>query len=633
VVIPLLLALWAGPSSSAPVREVAQLQFYSAFWPNLHHTLYVAGLPAGPTAASVLRENLTAGMTGEDRAVWERGVAYYARQLSVKDLRTGDRMAAINEALSAAGDALDAGGAISHEHVSMLQAVAPVYRRVLWPEHDRLNREWIDNVAGRLEQLAPAIVPRLVRVYDTPWFSAPVRVDITYYGRAYTYLRPRQHTVMASADPDYAGWAGAEMVLHEASHGLVDRLATEIDRQSALVKREPRDLWHLALFYMVGEITRETLAARGVPYTPYLYAAGVIDRGWPGERVRLESRLKRYVDEERTAMSDGMNAWLAPGLFTFRIGFWNSLHHFLYVLGRAKNNLPDAQREAVVNAPKDVEGLASRSEAERAAWEDAVAFYAAGPSKKDAVFDSDLVRQTRRIAANGSAPDVSGSDLDPALVATLKKAAPIYRAVWWPRHQRAAAARRDELQALVETHGEALVKRLTSLYHTTWPAEPRTIDLVAYANWAGAYSTDEGLIVIGSMDDYGGTLALEALLHESSHQWDEEIQRRLSEIAAKVGKRVPPNLSHALIFYTTGAIVKEAFPSHVPLGEKAGVWNRGLASLKPLLERDWQPYLRGETTFEAAIAAVIDDARSPLTRSASAMANAPPAAAASAPGR
>ena len=292
-------------------------------------------------------------------------------------------------------------------------------------------------------------------------------------------------------------------------------------------------------------------------------------------------------------------------LFTFRVGFWNNLHHFLYVLGRARNNAPDARREAVVNAPKDVEGLAARSEAERAAWDEAVAFYAAGPSKKDAVFDGDLVRQTQRIAAARDTTDLPGTDLDPALAAMLARAAPIYRAVWWPRHQRAAAARRDELQALVEKHGDALVKRLTSLYGTTWPDDPRTIDLVAYSNWAGAYSTDGGLIVIGSLNDYGGSLALESLLHESSHQWDSEMDRRLSAIAAKSGKPLPPLLSHALIFYTTGEIVKEAFPGHVPLGEKAGVWNRGLAPFKLVLEQYWQPYIRGRGTFDEAIAAVL----------------------------
>jgi len=298
---------------------------------------------------------------------------------------------------------------------------------------------------------------------------------------------------------------------------------------------------------------------------------------------------------------------LAPDPFSFRIGFWNNLHHFLYVLGRSHNGESDARRRAVANAPADVDGLSARSDAERAAWDEAIRFYANRLSKKDAVFDSDLVRVTRALAAAPDASDLSGLGLDPQLVATLQNAAPIYRAVWWPRHQRADSARRDELQALVEQHGDAMVKRLTTIYRTTWPSQPRTIDLAAYTNWAGAYSTDAGLIVVASTDvDQSGALGLETLLHESSHQWDDEIAGRLSAIAANVGRPVPDDLSHALIFYTSGEIVGESFRDYVPYAVKNGLWNHsGLRPLKPLLDQYWRPHIRGAGTFEDAIAQVL----------------------------
>ena len=70
-----------------------------------------------------------------------------------------------------------------------------------------------------------------------------------------------------------------------------------------------------------------------------------------------------------------------------------------------------------------------------------------------------------------------------------------------------------------------------------------------------------------------------------THDASERVGHDDIAIAATSGKRLPPQLSHALIFYTTGEIVKEAFPGHIPLGEKAGVWNRGLAPFKPVLER------------------------------------------------
>ncbi len=331
----------------------------------------------------------------------------------------------------------------------------------------------------------------------------------------------------------------------------------------------------------------------------------------------------------------------ADARFTFRIGFWNNLHHFLYVLGRARNNAPDARRDAVSHAPADTEGLAERSDVQRAAWDEAIAFYAAGPSKQDAVFDADLVRQTQLLAATADGVDPSAPGLDPALVAVLKKAAPVYRAVWWPRHRQADVARRDDVQALAMRYADGLVKRLTAVYGTSWPAEPRRIDLVAYANWAGAYSTDGGLIVFASTDPaIAGLLGLEILLHESSHQWDDQIHERLAAAAAKAGKPLPVDLSHTLIFYTTGDIVAQAFPDYVPYAVKFGLWNRGgFARLKPILDRYWQPYLRGKTGFDEAIGAVItaaalkQPAHPRVTRSASAKATAPATAAPSGPGR
>ena len=132
------------------------------------------------------------------------------------------------------------------------------------------------------------------------------------------------------------------------------------------------------------------------------------------------------------------------------------------------------------------------------------------------------------------------------------------------------------------------------------------IDLVAYTNWAGAYSTTGPLIEVASVyENTGGAIGLEILLHESSHQWDDEILSRVSAIAREQRKAVPDTLTHALIWYTTGTVVSELVPGHVPYAEKYGLWNRGgLVQLKPLLDKHWRPYLQGKSTFDAALAAV-----------------------------
>jgi hypothetical protein len=297
----------------------------------------------------------------------------------------------------------------------------------------------------------------------------------------------------------------------------------------------------------------------------------------------------------------------APSPFIFRAGFWSNLHHFLYVLGRARNGEPDSRRDAVARAPQDVEGLAERPEAERYAWEEAVRFYAGGLSRKDLVFDKSLIDTTRLLAEAADASDLSGAPLDPVLAKTLRSAAPVYRAVWWPRQLRADAARQRDLEQQLAAQGAAAVKRLTSIYGTTWPAQPRLVNLSAYANWAGAYSTDGGLIVFSSTDDaIVGSAGLEILLHESSHQWDDEIERRLRRVADPQATRVPRDLSHMLIFYTSGEVVRELVSGYVPYAVKNGVWDRGsFRGAKPILDSYWQPYLQGTGTFDEAVAAIL----------------------------
>lgn len=298
-----------------------------------------------------------------------------------------------------------------------------------------------------------------------------------------------------------------------------------------------------------------------------------------------------------------------PGsLFRFHTDeLWLNLHHFLYVLGRADAKMPDAMREAVVNAPADAErGLATLSSDERKTWKDAVAFYAAGPSKKDAVFDSELPKMTHGLAQAGGGQNLAGAPLDADLRAMLESVAPIYRKTWWPAHEAANIEWRDAVQTYVDRHGQAVLAFITRAYGMAWPADGFPVHLSGYANWAGAYSTDDTLLVISSLDrGTRGLSGLETVFHEAMHQWDGSIQSLLSEQARRSGKRVPPGLSHALIWVTAGEAVRRVAPGYVPNADTFGIWQRGMQSLKGPIEAAWTPYLDGRGTRDEALAALM----------------------------
>jgi hypothetical protein len=293
----------APAEASDVVGEVASLRFHSAFWINLHHTLYAEawarrGVPPARSLAGAFPQPLAADLTADERAAWDRAVAYYDRALASRDLLDDDAMDQIRQSLLAPEHR-----GLAPEHAAALAAAAPVYRAHWWPTHDRSNREWIADAITRVRSLAPAVPERLSRLYRTPWFATPVRVDVVFVGQrqgAYTALAPAPaHITIASSRREDHGWVAAETVFHEASHALVAPIREVFGRDAATAGKSLPALWHVALFYLTGEVVRQALAARGIDYTPYLYATGLFDRAWPQLRSPIEVYWRPYVDGAR----------------------------------------------------------------------------------------------------------------------------------------------------------------------------------------------------------------------------------------------------------------------------------------------------------------------------------------------
>ena len=286
---------------------------------------------------------------------------------------------------------------------------------------------------------------------------------------------------------------------------------------------------------------------------------------------------------------------------------WLNLHHFLYVLGRAQNKTFDAAREAVNKAPAEQEkGLATLSASEQSAWKEAVSAYAAASSKKDLVFDDPMPAIAKALAQANEARSLNNVEIDQAIVATLQRVEPIYRKAWWSEHKRANQAWPSSIQKLVELHGPTVLSFITRVYQQKWPEAGYEVHLSAFANWAGAYSTEGNLLVVstlaeGNRDLYG----LEIVFHEAMHQWDPQIAEALQTQARLQNKPVPRGLSHAMIFFTAGEAIRRVSATHVPYGEKAGVWQRGMAQFKQPLEQLWKPYLDGKGTRDEALAQLI----------------------------
>ena len=264
---------------------------------NLHHFLYLQALvlkpQKGPPSLTLTKadgEQLERLSSGE-RDSWNTAVSYYRNFLVKHDLLLDDELIMTKDRLEDAETSLDLAKAqIPIELRTVLLKAAPVYRKHWWQAHDAANREWIAHLMPLGSQYGTTLSMRLESIYAQPWPQYPVRVDAVTYANwagAYTTLHPTRPTI-STTDPANQGPAALEMLFHETSHGMVDKLRNAISvAEASLNSRQPSNvfhsgsIWHAVLFYTAGELVREQIPG----YIPYAeknglwYGRGLIPTG------------------------------------------------------------------------------------------------------------------------------------------------------------------------------------------------------------------------------------------------------------------------------------------------------------------------------------------------------------------
>ena len=291
-------------------------------------------------------------------------------------------------------------------------------------------------------------------------------------------------------------------------------------------------------------------------------------------------------------------------LFAFHADFWLNLHHFLYATARARRGL-DSGRSVAARALADTVGFGALPPEDQDAWRTSVAWYDSALAVRDILLDPGMVEIDDRVAVLDSSPTPEGTGLGAALVTVLERAAPVYRRLWWPAHDAANRRWLERERPLLASDGDSLEAQERRLFRQPWPERPIRVDVTAYANWAGAYtSVDPARITVSSgdpadQDDDG----FEILFHEVLHTVDDTLFDALQSAFWAAGKSMPRDPTHPLIFYTAGELTRRAIPGHVPYAEKYGLWSRTptFARARRALERSWRLYLDGSVTFEEAL--------------------------------
>jgi hypothetical protein len=287
------------PAQAPASSPRAMFDFHSGFWVNLHHFLYMQAIPELPKKDLWPKLLSSAAMTPADtqalaqlspmeRTAWQSAIDYYARELATRELLDDEGLHKINTQLGAAESSVDLAGAdIPAPLKATLLKVAPIYRHYFWSRHDAANRHWQAELQPLLERHAASMRSALERIYETPWSSHPVRVELSVYASwagAYTW----DFVTISTVDPRDQGLSAFELLFHESSHLMSDKMEQTIDDDTkalsagdpAKAARVPRDLWHAVVFYTAGALTAERFPG----YVPYADRNNLWGkRGpWPG---------------------------------------------------------------------------------------------------------------------------------------------------------------------------------------------------------------------------------------------------------------------------------------------------------------------------------------------------------------
>jgi len=379
----------------------------------------------------------------------------------------------------------------------------------------------------------------------------------------------------------------------------------------------------LGILLMAPLRTAAVMALPAPPATAAVPAASAASATAAAPAVPVASAASATAAAPATAAVPAAS-WKATGSiwsvppFEFRDGFWTNLHHFLYqeALAMGKGQASGETRQA----PNPTEPPGPRGEDERTAWSEALRFYAGSVVQHDLLFEREMIDIDYALAGLADDASLRSPALKPELAAALVRAAPVYRARWWPAHDRANRFWIAVATPMVQQLGPRMIEQLAAAYHEPWPARPILVDVAVYANWAGAYTTpgDEArpghTIVSSANPGNQGFAALETVFHEASHVFVDQANDAVTHAIEKESRarrqEPPPKLTHAIIFYTAGELARRNLAAvgvadYVPSAERYGLWTRVWPTFKPALEEFWQPYLDGKTTLDTAVARVV----------------------------
>ncbi len=219
---------------------------------------------------------------------------YYRDSLTSKDLLFDDGMTGFSDYLSDEGKSkIKLKLKWQAEALEVLKKFQPYFTKLYWTGVDSTNKAWLAAYKDQLIKLETSVVPELEKIYQTKLPEQKIRVDLTCYATwagAYSYNTLFNHIVYSTASKANQGDLAAEVVFHEASHFLVDK----VNEQIVLLLKDNKDakkcsnVWHNIIFYTTGYVVEKQYKLQWKKFEPY-YVQMKFEERIPEFKITLEA--------------------------------------------------------------------------------------------------------------------------------------------------------------------------------------------------------------------------------------------------------------------------------------------------------------------------------------------------------
>ena len=251
--------------------------------------------------------------------------------------------------------------------------------------------------------------------------------------------------------------------------------------------------------------------------------------------------------------------------YEFHNNFWLNLHHFLYQKAKGSQSKRLQKRgETLLSIGEDLV-YTKLSAQESELLNKAITYY------KDTIIKKDLLRDLRHMQLWFQDLNEHKKIIDMSFgvefTNILNSFSEVYRLRFWEIHKSHNIKIMQKHLKTIEALESGVIQKIQVLAKYPWPTNVKArIDLLAYSNYAGAYTITEPQlnIFISTLNPDAETLLfIEIVFHEGTHTLfrykDSPFRNEIFLKSKKLGLNHPRNLWHACLFYISGRTIQDIF--------------------------------------------------------------------------